>query len=101
MAAKRRASPTHVECQESQKALSFVGFGAPFLEKGPPQITEGGLFDPHWPVSRINPGLLHIGKPIILIYQADTLLKCQKRKRKTPLSPTYKFSMLISIHSPM
>ena len=29
--------------------------GTPFLEKGPPKITEGGPFDPHWPISRINP----------------------------------------------
>ena len=27
----------------------------PFLEKGPPEITEGGPFDAHWPISRINP----------------------------------------------
>ena len=32
--------------------------GTPFLEKGPPKITEGGPFDPHWPISRINPVLL-------------------------------------------
>ena len=38
--------------------------------------------------------LLHIGKPIILIYQADKLLKVQ-----IPLSHTYKFFRLISIHS--
>ena len=29
--------------------------GTPFLEKGPPKITEGGPFDPHWPIFRINP----------------------------------------------
>ena len=52
MAAKRPASPTHVECQRSQKALSVFGFGAPFLEKGPPKITEGDPFDPHWPISQ-------------------------------------------------
>ena len=27
----------------------------PFLEKGPPKITEGSRFDPHWSISRINP----------------------------------------------
>ena len=27
-------------------------------EKGPPKITEGGPFDPHWLISRINPLLL-------------------------------------------
>ena len=26
-----------------------------FLEKGSPKITEGGPFDPHWLISRINP----------------------------------------------
>ena len=55
MAAKHPASVTHVECQKSQKALSFFGFGAPFLEKGPSKIKEGGPFDPHWSISRINP----------------------------------------------
>ena len=51
MAFQRTASPTHVECEKSQKArvfwiwcpLSWI----PFLEKGPPKITEGGPFDPH------------------------------------------------------
>ena len=32
-------------------------FSAPFLEKGSPIITERGLLDPHWPISRINPGI--------------------------------------------
>ena len=36
--------------------LVFFGFCTPFLEKGPPKIIERGPFDPHWPVSRINPG---------------------------------------------
>ena len=27
----------------------------PFFKKGPPKITEGGTFDPHWPISKINP----------------------------------------------
>ena len=35
-----------------KKALSVFGFGAPFLEKGPPKITEGDPFDPHWPISQ-------------------------------------------------
>ena len=26
-------------------------WGTPFLEKGPPKITEGGPFDPHLPIS--------------------------------------------------
>ena len=30
-------------------------WGTPFLEKGPPKITEEGPFDPHWPISKINP----------------------------------------------
>ena len=47
MAAKSLASPTHVECHKSPKSLSFFGFGAPFLEKGPLKITQGGPFDPH------------------------------------------------------
>ena len=37
-----------------------IPFGGPlsrtsFLEKGPPKITEGGPFEPHRPISRINP----------------------------------------------
>ena len=28
----------------------------PSLEKGPPKLTEGGPFDPHWAISRIYPG---------------------------------------------
>ena len=24
----------------------------PCLEKGPPEIKEGGPFDPHWPISK-------------------------------------------------
>ena len=44
-------SPTHVEWQKSQKALSVFGFGAPLV---PPKITEGGPFDCDWPISRIN-----------------------------------------------
>ena len=35
--------------------------GTPFLEKGPPKITEGGPFDLHWPVSRINPVFVIFG----------------------------------------
>ena len=30
----------------------------PFLEKGHPKITEGGPFDPHWPISSIKPAVL-------------------------------------------
>ena len=42
MAAKYLASPTHVECLKSQKALSIIfGFGAPFL--GPPFLKKGPL----------------------------------------------------------
>ena len=32
---------------------------APFLEKRPPKITEGGPVGPHWLTSRINPGSLY------------------------------------------
>ena len=33
MVAKRSVSPTHVECQKSQKALSFLGFGGTQTKK--------------------------------------------------------------------
>ena len=32
----------------------------PFLKKGPPKITEGGPLDPHWPISRKNPGHVYV-----------------------------------------
>ena len=41
--------------------------GPPFFEKGPPKITEGGPFDPHWPISKINPAF---GLPVpTLVFQ--------------------------------
>ena len=46
MATRCRASPTHIE----------YFWGTPFLEKETPKITEEGPFDPHWPISKINPG---------------------------------------------
>ena len=39
--------------QISSKKNTF--WGTPFLEKGPPKITEGGPFDPPWLISKINP----------------------------------------------
>ena len=61
MAAKRPTSPTHVECQKSQKALCIWIWCplscTPFFEKGPTKITEGSPFDSHWPISRINPAV--------------------------------------------
>ena len=30
----------------------------PLYENGPPKITEGDPFDPHWPISRLNPVLI-------------------------------------------
>ena len=33
-------------------------FWPPFLEKGPPKITEGGPLGPYWLFSRINPELM-------------------------------------------
>ena len=38
--------------------------GTPFLEKGPPKITEGRPFVPRWPISRINPDLYKLGQKI-------------------------------------
>ena len=32
----------------------------PFLQKGPPKITEGSPFDPHWLISRINPAFFFV-----------------------------------------
>ena len=40
---------------ESRPSLSLLSW-APFLEKWPPKITEGGPGGIHWPISRINPG---------------------------------------------
>ena len=43
--------------QNSGKASgeSNTFLAPPFFEKWPPKITEGGPFDPHWPISGINP----------------------------------------------
>ena len=43
--------------EQSVPTSSNTFWRTPFLEKEPPKITEGGPFDPHWPVSRINPGV--------------------------------------------
>ena len=41
--------------EQSVPISSNTFSGIPFLEKGSPKITEGGPFDPHWLISRINP----------------------------------------------
>ena len=41
--------------EQSVPISSNTFLGTTFLVKGPPKITEGGPFDPHWPISRINP----------------------------------------------
>ena len=43
--------------EQSVPTSSNTFWRTPFLEKEPPKITEGGPFDPHWQVSRINPGV--------------------------------------------
>ena len=58
--------------EQSVPISSNTFWGTPFLEEGPPKITEGGPFDPHWPISRINPAtnskaqvkekLVHVGQ---------------------------------------
>ena len=47
----------HFLMEQSLPTSSNTFWGTPFLEKGPPKITEGGPFHPHWPISRINPGV--------------------------------------------
>ena len=47
----------HFLMEQSVTTSSNTFWRTPFLEKEPPKITEGGPFDPHWPVSRINPGV--------------------------------------------
>ena len=41
--------------QNGSKAFGETDPWTPFLEKGPPKITEGVPFDPHWIISRLNP----------------------------------------------
>ena len=41
--------------EQSVPISSNTFSGTPFLVKGPPKITKGGPFDPHSPISRINP----------------------------------------------
>ena len=41
---------------KSLKKHSFsLGLVPPFLDPLSRKIAEGGPFDPHWPISRINP----------------------------------------------
>ena len=89
MAAKHLASPS----------VSLITFwGTPFLEKGAPKITEGGPFDPHWPISRINPA-------ICISWNGFTL--CGSRKypyiisfpRKAFFSKPHPFSNLTELHT--
>ena len=47
--------------EQSVPISSNTFLGPPFLEKGSPQITEGGPFDPHWPIARINPVFVIFG----------------------------------------
>ena len=47
----------HFLMEQSVPTSSNTFWRTPFLEKEPPKITEGGPFDPHWQVSRINPGV--------------------------------------------
>ena len=47
--------------EQSVLTSSNTFWGTPFLEKGPPKITEGGPCDPHWPISRINPVFVIFG----------------------------------------
>ena len=47
----------HFLMEQSVPTSSNTFWRTSFLEKEPPKITEGGPFDPHWPVSRINPGV--------------------------------------------
>ena len=47
--------------EQSVPISSNTFWGTPFLEKGSPEITEGGPFDPHWPITRINPVFVIFG----------------------------------------
>ena len=42
--------------EQSVPIISNTFWGTPFLENGSPRIIEGGPFDSHWPISRINLG---------------------------------------------
>ena len=41
--------------EQSVQMNSKTFWGTPFLENGPPKITEGGPFNPRWLISKINP----------------------------------------------
>ena len=41
--------------EQSVPISSKTLWGTPFLEKGPPKITEGGPFNPRWLISKLNP----------------------------------------------
>ena len=42
--------------EQSVPISSNSFWGTPFRKKGSPKITEGGPFDSHWQISRINLG---------------------------------------------
>ena len=56
--------------EQSVPKSSNTFWGTPFLEKGPPKITEEGPFDPHWPISRIN--------PVVSLSSAQASLCCRE-----------------------
>ena len=84
---------------------------SPSLEKWPHKVTEGGSFDPHWPISRINPenvafhtqwSLLIISVQLVISTFGDCLRGNMERERKTAygatiiIRVTYNFLLVIS-----
>ena len=38
-----------------EQSVQIIPFGGLLSGQGPPKITKGGPFDPHWPISIIKP----------------------------------------------
>ena len=85
--------------EQSVPTSSNTFWRTPFLEKESPKITEGGAFDPNWPVSRINPG--------VSLYSAQASLCCREAEDRDKtkfegdndtlsLSPSSLFQLVIT-----
>ena len=71
--------------EQSVPTSSNTFWGTPFLEKGPPKITEGSPFDPYWPISRINP--LH--RPHCVVGRLRIGIKQSLKGTMTPLPSSH------------
>ena len=89
----------HFLMEHSVPTSSNTFWRTPFLEKEPPKITEGGPFDPHWPVSRINPGVALSSTQASLCYREAEdrdKTKFEGDNDTLSLSPSSLFQLVIT-----